>query len=152
LHATAEPIVIQPEAGTVTLSFGRPRFKIGRAQGSAGLGLIDTRVPPGAGFRLPHWHNKLEEAFYVLDGEMEDLLGDTWGAATAGSTIFIPAGCVHAWRNNSERPARQLVIGDSPDMLELIRELGTKPREAWDEISARYHTHLAYEHPDFPHK
>jgi uncharacterized cupin superfamily protein len=149
MHGPTSATVVGPEAGVVELSFGRPRFKLGAAEGSTGLGLIDTPVAPGGGFALPHWHEKLEEAFYVLEGAIDFLAGEEWLTARAGSTVFVPPGCVHAWRNNSTQPARQLVIGSSPDMLELIRELGTTPRERWDEVNARHDTYFAYDSPYF---
>jgi uncharacterized cupin superfamily protein len=142
--------LIGPEEGHVELSVGRPMFKLGIAQGATGLGLIDTAVPPGGGFALPHWHETLEEAFYVLEGTIDYLAGTEWLTARAGSTVFIPAGCVHAWSNSSAEPARQLVIGSSAEMLDMIRALGTTPRERWDEVSARYDMYFAYDSPHFP--
>lgn len=144
------PSVIRPDEGAVELSFGRPRFKIGSSQGSTSLGLIDATVPPGGGFPFPHAHDRLEEAFYVLDGEVQYLLDDAWVTAATGWTVFVPAGCVHAFRNHSARPARQLVLGSSPEMLELIGRLGRSPHERWDDICARWGTRLAYESDHFP--
>jgi uncharacterized cupin superfamily protein len=125
-------------------------FKIGSGDGSTGLALIDVTLAPGGGFSFPHVHEDLEEAFYVLEGEVDYLLGDAWVSAGPGCTVFIPAGCVHAFRNASDRSARQLVIGSSPEMLELIRELGSSPRDRWDEICARSRTRLVYASPHFP--
>ena len=125
-------------------------FKIGTGDDSTGLALIDTTLDAGGGFPFPHVHADLEEAFYVLEGEVEFLLDDAWTKAGAGCTVFIPAGCVHAFRNSSARPARQLVIGSSPEMLELISELGSNPRERWDEICLRSRTHLVYDSRHFP--
>ncbi len=150
MSATATPTLIGPDDGRVELSFGRPMFKIGSRDGSTGLGLIDVTLAPGGGFPFPHVHDDLEEAFYVLEGEVDFLLDDAWVTAGPGSTVFIPTGRVHAFRNNSGRPARQLVIGSSPQMLELIRELGSSPREQWDEICARSRTRLVYDSAHFP--
>lgn len=150
MPATCTPAAIGPEEGVVELSFGRPMFKVGTSQGATGLGIIDATVPTGAGFRFPHWHEDLEESFYVLEGEVEYLLGEQWVMASPGGTVFIPAGCIHAFRNDSDRTARMLVIGSSPDMLELIRDLGSSPRENWDAVCARYRTQLAYDSPHFP--
>ncbi|HLI61463.1 MAG TPA: cupin domain-containing protein [Solirubrobacteraceae bacterium] len=150
MSVTTTPAAIGAGEGTVELSFGRPMFKIGAPQGATWLGLIDATVPPGGGFRVPHWHDDIEEAFYVLAGKVEYLLGDTWITARTGGTVFIPAGCIHAFRNDTSHTARMLVIGSSPEMLELIRELGTSPRERWEDVCARYRTHLASDSPHFP--
>jgi uncharacterized cupin superfamily protein len=42
------------------------------------LGCFDSRMPPGGGFPFPHLHDAYEEVFYVLEGEIEYLLGDRW--------------------------------------------------------------------------
>jgi uncharacterized cupin superfamily protein len=31
-------------------------------------------LPPGGGLQMPHWHEDMDEAFYVLEGEIEFLL------------------------------------------------------------------------------
>jgi uncharacterized cupin superfamily protein len=152
LRSTAVPTLVAPDEGRVQLVFGRPMFKIGASQGSARLGLIDAALDPGGGFPFPHVHDDLEEAFYVLEGEVEFLLGDTWVTGGAGCTVFIPAGCIHAFRNTSARRARQLVIGTSPEMLDLIRALGSSPPERWDGICARARTRLIYDSPHFPNR
>jgi quercetin dioxygenase-like cupin family protein len=41
----------------------------------------------------------------VLEGEIEYLLDRAWHRAQAGSTVFIPAGTVHAFRNASGHQA-----------------------------------------------
>jgi quercetin dioxygenase-like cupin family protein len=150
VSATATPTLIAPDAGGVQLAFGRPMFQIGATQGSTGLGLIDVTLDPGGGFPFPHVHEDLEEAFYVLEGEVEFLLDDTWVRGWSGCTVFVPAGCVHAFRNASARPARQLVIGSSPDMLGLVKALGSSPRERWDDICADVRTRLVYGSRHFP--
>jgi uncharacterized cupin superfamily protein len=146
----ATATVIGADDGAVQLAFGRPLFKIGPDQGSTGLGLIDAVLAPGDGFPFPHVHDELEEAFYVLDGEVAFLLDDTWMTARPGCTVFIPAGCVHAFQNKSGGSARQLVLGSSPEMVALVRDLGSNPRDRWDEICARSRTRLAYDSPHFP--
>jgi uncharacterized cupin superfamily protein len=150
MSATRAPLVVGPGEGRVELKFGRPMFKLGVAQGSDGLGLLEAIVPAGGGFRIPHWHEDLDEAFYVLEGEIEYLLGDEWQRATAGTTVFVPAGCVHAWRNDSAHPARELVMGSSGEMNELIRSLGTTAPERWDSVLAQHRTHIAHDSPHMP--
>jgi uncharacterized cupin superfamily protein len=135
---------LQPGAGaSIDLAVGRPTVKVGPPL-SAQVGVVDGVLSPGSGFQTPHWHEDLDEVFYVLEGEIEFLLDGRWQRASAGTTIFVPAGMVHAFRNASGRPARQLVIGPA-EVAELIAELGEYPRERWEEVHERHRSH--YFHP-----
>jgi uncharacterized cupin superfamily protein len=138
--------LVPPGAGdSIDLGLGRPVIKIG-PQLSTAIGLIESELPPGGGFRTPHWHEDLYEVFYVLDGEIEYLLGGQWHRAPAGTTVFIPPGTVHAFRNASGRQARQLVIGP-PQAIDMIAELSAYPREQWEQVHERHRSHYAHGHP-----
>ncbi len=45
----------------------------------------------------PHLHEAADEVFYVLDGEIELLLGDRLEVARKGALAFIPRGTVHGF-------------------------------------------------------
>jgi uncharacterized cupin superfamily protein len=136
---------LQPGAGaSLDLPVGCPTVKVVRPL-SDQVGIVEGEVPPGGGFQIPHWHEDLDEVFYVLEGEVEFLLDGGWRRASAGTTIFVPAGTVHAFRNASNRPARQLVIGPA-EVAELIAELGEYPRERWEEVHERHRSHYAGQH------
>jgi quercetin dioxygenase-like cupin family protein len=138
--------LVPPGAGAVIeLGLGRPTIKVGPPL-STQIGLVESELPPGGGFAIPHWHEDLYEVFYVLEGEIEYLLGGDWRRAPAGTTVFIPAGAVHAFRNASRRPARHLVAGP-PRAVEMLTELGRHPRERWENIHERYRSHYARSHP-----
>jgi quercetin dioxygenase-like cupin family protein len=79
----------------------------------------------------------------VLEGELEYRLGDIWTAAPAGSTVCVPRGVVHAFRNASDRPARHLVAHAPVAALELIEDLERVPQEAVEALLARHRTRLA---------
>lgn len=58
-------------------------------------------VPPQVG-PPPHRHDGFDEAFYVVSGSFELLVGDTSHTAGPGSFVFIPRGEVHTFRNVGE--------------------------------------------------
>jgi uncharacterized cupin superfamily protein len=146
MSATTQPRLIAPREGqTIDLGLGCPTIKLGPRQDSTQIGLVEGEIPPGGGFRLPHWHDDLDEVFYVLDGELEFLLADSWVSAPAGTTVLVPAGTVHAFRNTTDRIARQLVIGP-PEIAELISDLGEHPRQEWEAIHERHRSHYAPNH------
>ena len=144
---TRHPTMIEPGEGhAVELGLGRPTIKLGPRGGSSQVGLVEGELPPGGGFRVPHWHDDLDEVFYVLHGEIEFLIDEVWTRARAGTTVFIPAGTVHAFRNTSNHPARQLVIGP-PEVAALISDLGDHPRAQWEAVHEHYRSHYAHDHP-----
>jgi len=142
--------LVAPGEGTaIELGLGRPTIKVGPPVCTQ-IGIVESELPPGGGFRIPHWHDDLYEVFYVLEGEIEYLLDGQWCPAPAGTTVFIPAGIVHAFRNATEHPARHLVIGP-PCALGLIAELGEQPRDRWAEVHERHRSHFAAGEPGERH-
>jgi uncharacterized cupin superfamily protein len=147
VSAISHPTVVAPGGGhLVDLGLGRPTIKLGPRDRTTQIGLVEGELPPGGGFRVPHWHDDLDEVFYVLEGEIEFLIDDRWTCGSAGTTVFIPAGTVHAFRNPTNRPARQLVIG-APEVAALISDLGEHPPEDWEAVHEHYRSHYAKDHP-----
>ena len=68
-------------------------------------------------------HNKLEETFYVLDGEFELRAGDQVLRALPGTLMFVPPGVPHAFSNPTEAPARLLLLMSPPGHDRYFAEL-----------------------------
>lgn len=84
--------------------------------------LIDMLIPPGGG-PPPHRHD-FEEMFTVIDGEIELMFRGQPYRAAAGSTVNIPANAPHAFRNDSNRPARMLCMCTPAGQEELFLAVG----------------------------
>jgi quercetin dioxygenase-like cupin family protein len=141
-------LLLQPGEGEVlTLGLSRPTVKVGPSTGSHLLGILESDLPPGGGFPFPHWHENFEEAFYVLHGEIEYLLGGNWTTATAGTTIFIPPTAVHAFRNTSDQPARHLAIGTPAAMVNFIRDLGRATPDQFETVHELHRSHFVHDPP-----
>lgn len=56
--------------------------------------IIATKVPPGAGGPPLHVH-PVDQTYYVVEGEVDLLLGNERETIRAGSALFIPAGLAH---------------------------------------------------------
>ena len=69
---------------------------------------------PGA-----HAHDE-DDVFFVLEGTMSFLLGDTWVDGARGSFVLVPGGMIHDFENRSTAPAGVLNIsapgGFEPNM------------------------------------
>jgi quercetin dioxygenase-like cupin family protein len=71
--------------------------------------LFEVVSPPGGGPPL-HVHEREDESFYVLDGELLVQSGDRRFPAGPGAFVRFPRGIPHAYRNVSDRPVRLLVV------------------------------------------
>jgi uncharacterized cupin superfamily protein len=88
----------------------------------------------------PHVHHCSDEAFYVLDGELEVLEGRKRRVLTAGELAFIPAGTVHTFANRGPAATRVLAVM-TPEIDALISALHSGERDGSGEtVWARYNS------------
>lgn len=85
--------------------------------------MFDALVPPGGG-PPPHVHTREEESFYVLEGEVTFLIGDQRVVATAGMFANVSTGCLHAFRNESDKPARMIITVAPAGLEKMFLEVG----------------------------
>ena len=78
--------------------------------------VMEAWVPPGGG-PGPHVHTREDETFYVVDGEIEFLLGEETIVAGPGDFVNVPRGVVHRFRNGGMETAR-LVLTFTPAGIE----------------------------------
>src|SRR5919204_6291889 len=71
--------------------------------------LWEASVPPGGG-PPPHLHTREGEGFYVLEGEVTFHLEGRAVKAGPGTFVHSPTHVVHAFKNESDRPARMLIL------------------------------------------
>src|SRR5438876_6936963 len=65
--------------------------------------LWEAIVPPGGG-PPPHVHSRVEESFYILEGEITFQIGDQRIMTTAGTFANMPVGTPHSFKNESSKP------------------------------------------------
>jgi mannose-6-phosphate isomerase-like protein (cupin superfamily) len=58
----------------------------------------------------PHFHRTISESFFVLSGTVRLYDGRAWVDATAGDFMFVPAGGIHGFRNESGETASMLLL------------------------------------------
>jgi mannose-6-phosphate isomerase-like protein (cupin superfamily) len=83
-------------------------FKAVSEDTDGAFALWETVSPPEGG-PPPHLHHREDETFYVIEGEMEFLVGDDTVGAVAGSFVHIPKGTMHTFKNVGVAPARFVV-------------------------------------------
>lgn len=88
---------------------------------------FEASVPPQAG-PPPHIHESEDEAFYLLEGELEFLDGDRWINAQAGDFVHIPPGRLHCFKNPGSTTSRVLVLFSPAGFEKFFFEIGQPAR------------------------
>ena len=86
------------------------------------LTVIDSWVTPDANPPM-HVHHTKDEAFHMLEGEVEFFLGDDSRVVRAGDFVFGPRGVPHRFEVRTPQ-ARMLVLGTPGGGDRFFRELG----------------------------
>jgi quercetin dioxygenase-like cupin family protein len=81
---------------------------LGGEQTGGAFTLVEVVTPPGGG-PPPHWHTREDECFLILEGRIELWQDGVWSEAPTGSTIFLPRGSRHTYRNPGDTPLRMIV-------------------------------------------
>jgi mannose-6-phosphate isomerase-like protein (cupin superfamily) len=97
-------------------------FKARSETTSGRFSLMERTLPPGGRMPPPHVHVGCEETYFVLDGEVTFLLGETERVEGPETFVLVPAGTAHSFGNRSEEPARLLVL-HSPALDGYFAEL-----------------------------
>lgn len=100
------------------------RIIVGSEQTSGAYSLVDMLIPPNGG-PPPHSHVKFQEAFYIIDGEIEVITKDRKYTATKGSHVNIPFnGPVHKFINKTYKTTHMLCLITPAGMEKMFQETG----------------------------
>jgi uncharacterized cupin superfamily protein len=92
---------------------GREKQKLGDAAGLTQFGVNITRIKPGSGSALRHWHEHEDEFIYVLEGELvlQENDGETVLKRGDAAGFEAGSGVGHCLTNRGRRDAIYLEIG-----------------------------------------
>ena len=112
-------------------------FKATRDSTNGAFSFMERTLPPGGRKPPPHIHTNCEEAFYVLNGEIEFFLGDDRVIGRSGCFVHVPGGVSHTFANVAAAPSRLLIL-HAPAMDGYFEELqalwsGAAPPSAEEE-------------------
>jgi uncharacterized cupin superfamily protein len=120
-------IVIRPGSGEV-LDYGDGDLSVilatGEATGEA-FSIVEHRLAPGAQGPPLHRHERLCDAFYVLEGSLTLRIEDETLIAEAGSFACFPPGVAHTFLNASSAPVRVLNVNSPGGWDRVLRSLAT---------------------------
>src|SRR5262245_49604754 len=119
-----QPVISKPGGGrTVAVVGDVYRFLAVGDETDGKYALWEAIVCPGGG-PPPHTHSRAEEGFYVLEGEVTFLLGDKRLVAGTGMFVNMPVGTLHAFKNETARPARMLISVAPAGLEKMFFEVG----------------------------
>jgi len=103
-----------------------------RSEDTSGAWSVMENVIPERAGPPPH-HHPWDEAYYVVSGEVEFVIGERRARVGAGDFVYAPAGATHAFHGVSKEPARMLIF-DAPAHAEsffkdMNREVVEFPRD-----------------------
>ncbi|KFN49514.1 cupin domain-containing protein [Arenimonas composti] len=96
---TRAPVVLRPGEGRHYAMGGMSAvFKADEGETGSAYSISEWWLEPDTAGPGAHAHPE-DDAFYVLEGTMSFLIGDTWIECPAGSFVLAPAGVTHDFRN-----------------------------------------------------
>ena len=119
---SVEGVIFQRgEAPGVPLQQTRVDYLV-TADNSKQCSLFEFTVAPGFNTGA-HYHTKIEEVFYVLEGEMDLRCGERTLKGGPGTSVFIPPGATHSFGNSGSTKCRMLLIAAPPGHEKYFDEL-----------------------------
>jgi quercetin dioxygenase-like cupin family protein len=124
MSATCLPTLRKPLHGrTVAVVGDVDRFLATGDDTKGRYALWEALVPPGGG-PPPHVHSREEEGFYVLEGEITFTIHGERVVAKAGTFANLPVGTPHSFKNESDRPAKMLILVAPAGLERMFFEVG----------------------------
>ncbi len=115
---------VPPDQGqSVWLVGDRITVKLASEDTGGRYSMVEEVTPPQGG-PPPHAHSNEDEALYVLEGEVEFLLGEETIPAGAGSCVYAPRGILHTWRNIGASSSKVLTIITPGGLEQFFLEAG----------------------------
>ena len=141
------PVILHAGEGqSVTIGTSNCTFKLTGKDTHGHFGLFEYILQPETDGPSPHIHKKMTEIFYVVEGELELVLGQEKILAAAGTLMSVPENTPHGFSNKSQQPAKFLIMfcpADSREQyfigLAELRKNGRQPsREELLELMQRF--------------
>ena len=101
--ADTEPDVVQASGGSVDY-LATARRRAASSGSIAGTSRANRSGPD------PHFHRTISESFFVLSGTVSLYDGLAWKDAGPGDFMYVPAGGIHGFKNESGEPASMLLL------------------------------------------
>lgn len=93
-------------------------FKADGDETAGGYSISEWWLEPHTQGPGPHAHPE-DDVFFVLEGTMSVLVGETWHHAEKGSFVLVPGGTTHDFQNRGDQRAGVLNFSNGPFETEM---------------------------------
>lgn len=115
--------IIAPGSGRL-VAVGPDRLTYKGASADDLFSVVEYEAAAGVPGPPPHLHRSFEEAFYVLDGEVDFTMEGLTTRLTCGAFVLVPKGAAHTFATAGTGPARWVGIFAPGHYERLVEELG----------------------------
>ena len=127
--------VTRKNAGLTVDAVGdRYRFLASQEHTNGKYAIWDAELSPGGG-PPPHIHRREEEGFFILEGRVTFYSGDQSFTAEPGEFVHLPRNGLHWFRNETEQPARTLILVAPGGLEQMFLETGVLVENASQSVS-----------------
>ena len=120
--ARSGELITPGEGKTFPVGDSRITIKVRSADTGEKYEIIESTLPPGFD-SPPHVHKRMEQAFYVLEGEVEFKLDAQTVRARAGALVRVPTGVSHAFSNPTRVWGKMLQVHTGAALEQMFEEL-----------------------------
>jgi uncharacterized cupin superfamily protein len=96
-------VLVSGEGRSIWVVGDRYTIKCSGKDTGGAYALMEAIVPPSSG-PPPHIHSREDEAFYVLDGELQFHADGRSFSATSGAWVTLTNGSLHYFKNRDRIP------------------------------------------------
>ena len=109
------------------------RFLCDSRETGGAWSLFEEEVPQGLG-PPPHKHD-WDEAYYILEGEVEFQIDGEVVKSAAGDFNYLPRNTVHGFKGASASPARVLIFAAPAHASDFFEEVNEEVRRLPEDLS-----------------
>jgi mannose-6-phosphate isomerase-like protein (cupin superfamily) len=103
--------------------------RISPVEVSGNYDMVIGETPPEVPGPPPHFHSKLNEVFYVLEGEMEFMVNGEIKKLKNGDAIDLQPNAMHTFKNDGTTTCKWVNIHSPKGFLAFFREMGVPGNE-----------------------
>ena len=143
---TLEAVIYEPESGD-TLSLRGTKVRVLTTAATSVRAATFEFIAAPSFDTGSHFHSKIEEQFFVLDGELEIRAGNRLIVGRPGTFVALPTGTAHAFANRGNLPARMLLVTAPPghegyfaELADILSRAGAPDPDEIAALRARFDT------------
>ncbi|MFE0459852.1 cupin domain-containing protein [Kitasatospora sp. NPDC058965] len=100
---------------------GSMQLLVDGADCGGAVSAVRSRLARDTQGATPHYHRKAAEMFFVIEGELEVLVGETITTVRSGDFLVVPPHAVHAFRTPQTRGVDLLFLMPGADRFGYFR-------------------------------